>query len=246
MSFMKAKNDRQPLRKVEDTVYRIQQGDFGLREQLILDYKPFILKCASKYTSHFINESSDEFSIALIAFNESINAFRLVKGMNFLTFSEIVIRNRLIDNARKNKNNVYPMTSLENHDDEDHTEPYGFASEDPSFARVEIADEIRSFSKELLSYGIRFGDLVRHSPKHRDTRLRMVSLARVIYGNKPILEKLKKTRSIPIKEVLELTSVCRGTVEQNRKYIIALVLILDSNLEVLKGYVDGVDKGGGN
>lgn len=248
MSFMSVKHEKQPAKKLEDTVRSIQQGDLGLREQFILDYKPFISKCTSKYVNHFINESSDEFSIALIAFNESINAFKIVRGMNFLSFSEIVIKNRLIDNARKNKNynNVYSMVSLEGRDEEDQPEPYDFPSEDPSFARIEIADEIRSFSQELNSYGICFGELVKHSPKHQDTRMRMISLARVIYGNRTLLDKMKKTKSIPIREVLELTSVCRGTIEQNRKYIIALVLILDSRLEVLRGYVDDTTKGGGH
>lgn len=246
MSFMGAKHERQPAGRVEETVRSIRQGDPGLRDQFILDYKPFILKCASKYANRFVNESSDEFSIALIAFNESINAFKIVRGMNFLSFSEIVIKNRLIDNARKNKshNNVYPMVSLESRNDEGEPEPYDVASEDPSFARIEIADEIKSFSRELMRYGIRFTELARNSPRHRDTRMRMISLAKVIYGNKPLLDKMKRNRSIPIKEVLELTSVCRGTIEQNRKYIIALVLILDSRLDDLKGYVGGTAEGG--
>lgn len=73
----------------------------------------------------------------------------------------------------------------------------------------------------------------------------MITLARVIYENKTLLEKLKRTKGIPIRELLEITKVYRGTIEQNRKYIIALVLILDSRLDMLKSYLDNTYKGGG-
>lgn len=250
LSFMNARRSKEPteLDSVEQTVRSIQQGNLALREQFILDYKPFILKCASKFTNNFVNsESSDEFSIALIAFNESINAYKLVKGMSFLAFSEIVIKNRLIDHARKNKNqkNILPFVSLEQRGDEGQIEPYDVASDDPSFQRLEVRDQIRSFSENLKEYGIQFTDLVKSSPKHQDSRKRLISLARVLYENSALLMKLKKTKTIPIRELLEMTSVYRGTIEQNRKYLIALVLILDSKLDVLKSYVDSTLRGGG-
>lgn len=250
LSFMNARKSKETAEpdSVEDKVYSIQQGNLSLREQFILDYKPFILKCATKFTNNFIGtENSDEFSIALIAFNESINAFKLVKGMSFLSFSELVIRNRLLDNARRNKNekNVLPFVSLETRSDEGKIEPYDIGTEDPSFSRLELIDQIKAFSKSLKEYGIQFNDLVKCSPKHQDSRNRMITLARVIYENKTLLDKLKRTRGIPIRELLEITKVYRGTIEQNRKYIIALVLILDSRLDMLKSYLDSTYRGGG-
>lgn len=233
------------LHNVEEMVQNIQQGDFALREQFIIEYKPFILKCVSKYTLSFHNaDSSDEYSIALIAFNEAINSYNRVKGMVFLGFAELVIRNRLNDNARKNRNqrNVVPFVSLEQTSQGE--ESFEISSEDPSFKRLEVREEITAFTIELNNYGITFSDLIRLSPKHKDTRKRLIYLASIIFNNDNLVSKLRRTKGIPIKELLELTPVCRGTIEQHRKYIIALVLILDSNLETLKSYIDHTAKGG--
>lgn len=237
-----------PGQSIEETVCRIQRGTLDLREHFILNFKPFIIKCVSKYTNHEAGiESSDEFSVALIAFNESISAFKMVKGMGFLAFSEIVIRNRLTDHLRKNSSqkNVIPFTSLETVNEEGKTEAYDVPCEDPGISRLDTLDEIQTFSLKLKEYGILFKDLVRCSPKHKDSRRRLISLARVIYSHPLLLSKMKKTKSLPINDLLEVTSVYRGTVEQNRKYIVALVLILDSRLDLLKSYIEGSSEGGG-
>lgn len=246
LSLMKTDKTSKPVKNVEDIVQNIQEGDIALREQFIIEYKPFILKCASKYSFQTQNiDKSDEFSIALIAFNEAINSYKSIKGMSFLGFSEIVIKNRLNDNARKNRNqrNVIPFTSLES-DDTDLDKQFEIPSEDTSFRSVEIRDEILSYTISLKEYGVSFNDLVRLSPKHQNTRIRLIELSKIIYGQPELLGKLKRTKSIPIRELLELTSICRGTIEQHRKYIIALVLILDSSLETLKGYITYSKKGG--
>lgn len=238
LSFLINKNNTEKPHEIEDTVDSIQQGDFALREKFILDYKPFILKCVSIYNHNLQSDySSDEFSIALIAFNEAINTYKIVKGMSFLNYARLVIRNRLNDNSRKNRNdrNVVSLDSL--HNDKENNSPFDIPSEDKSFMGLEVRDEIQSFIKGLKEYGISLRDLIRLSPKQIDTRKRMIKLAELIYNNKNLLSKMQRTKSIPIKELLELSPVCRGTIEQNRKYIIALVMVLDSSFETMRGYI---------
>ncbi len=238
LSFLRSKINTEKSHDIEDNVNSIQQGDFALREKFILEYKPYILKCVSMYNHNLQSDySSDEFSIALIAFNEAINTYKIVKGMSFLNYSQIVIRNRLNDNARKNRKDrhVVSLDSLRADDEENH--PYEIPSEDKSFQRLELRDEITSLILELKDYGICLRDLIRLSPKHTETRKRLIGLAELIYTNHYLISKLKRTKGIPIKELMELSPVCRGTIEQNRKYIIALVLILDSRLENMKSYV---------
>ncbi|NLO38840.1 MAG: RNA polymerase sigma-I factor [Ruminiclostridium sp.] len=238
LSFVRNKNIAEKPHKIEDTINSIQQGDFALREKLILEYKPFILKCVSMYNHSLENDySSDEFSIALIAFNEAINTYKIVKGMSFLNFSQIVIRNRLNDYARKKQKDkqVVSLESLRGDNEENH--PYDVPTEDKSFLGLEVRDEINALIQELKQYQISLGDLIHRSPKQVDTRKRMIHLARLIHDNSPLLSKLKRTKGIPIKELMELSPVCRKTIEQNRKYIIALVVILDSKFETMKGYI---------
>jgi len=72
------------------------------------------LKVTSNATGKYIDtRNSDEFSIALSAFNEAIDKFDIEKGYNFFLFSEQVIRRRLIDYSRSNKDDKeYPFSFL--------------------------------------------------------------------------------------------------------------------------------------
>ena len=60
---------------LEDTVLKIQQGDGVLHNELIEQYKPFVAKTVSGVCKRYIEETDDEFSIGLIAFNEAIEKY---------------------------------------------------------------------------------------------------------------------------------------------------------------------------
>jgi RNA polymerase sigma factor len=70
--------------------------DSSAREKLIKQQEYYILKCASKACHRYISKSDDEWSISLLAFSQAIDSYDLNKG-NFLGFTELVIKRRLID-----------------------------------------------------------------------------------------------------------------------------------------------------
>lgn len=60
----------------EQLVLRIQEGDLRMRNQFITDYQPYVAKVTSRFCKRYIDPArDDEFSIALVAFNEAINQF---------------------------------------------------------------------------------------------------------------------------------------------------------------------------
>ena len=61
-----------------------------------LTSQPFIKKCASSTCKHYVSESEDEWSIALIAFSEAVQSYDESKG-NFYSFASLVIKRRLMD-----------------------------------------------------------------------------------------------------------------------------------------------------
>lgn len=69
--------------------------DKKLKNELIGEYRNFILSSASKTLKRAITDSDDEFMTAMIAFNEAIDSYDQSKG-KFLSFASIIIRNRLI------------------------------------------------------------------------------------------------------------------------------------------------------
>lgn len=245
LKFSKKKNKQEKITDISEAVINIQHGNFSLREDFILQHKNFVLKCVSDYKNNpSILEDSDEYSIALIAFNEAINTFNMLRGMAFLNYASIVIRNRLNDHARKMKNES-KVVSLDQlaFDKTGRRTNFDIAYEDRSFHGLEVRDEINLLEKELGKYKIKLKDLLKLSPKEEPTRKKLISLANILYKEKDLLEKLRRTKLIPISEILELTTISRRTIERNRKYIIALVVVLDSKLETIKGYIIDMERG---
>ena len=93
-------NSEKTKQSLEEKVQLIQQGDMRLQNELIDSYKPFIAKTVSSVCKRYIDESDDEFSIGLIAFNEAIQKY-IEKGHSFISFSEILIQRRVIDFIRR-------------------------------------------------------------------------------------------------------------------------------------------------
>ena len=202
------------------------------KEAFILEHKQFILDCVTSFKKDpSLDYSSDEFSIGLIAFNEAISTFNVVKGKSFQNYARLVINNRLIDYARKQRgnSNIVPLELVEHKLTEE---------ESPGIRRIEIADEVNLLVKSLKKYKISMADLIKLSPREEPSRLRLIGIAKVIHKDTDLLGKLKQSKKLPINEILKLTEVSRSTLELNRKYIIALVLILDSQLETIKEYVN--------
>lgn len=240
-------DDRERTKKIIiEFLKRIKSGDDMARDEFILRFKPFILKLVYKATDKYVEpENSEEYSVALLAFNESINSYDEDKHPNFLVFSEQVINRRLIDYKRKNYKNsmVYPFSYFEN-DDIRLQRTLSDMDGTSGIERVEFTDEIRFFKSELASFNISFKDLLSCTPKHRDSRELLINIARTVADNEGLYQKLRKTKKLPTLDLLKFARVSRRTIERNKKYIIAVSLILRSNLEIFKEYAGCSEKKG--
>lgn len=247
--FNKSQRNSEPL---GDTIKKIKNGDDQLREKLINDYKPYIIKVISKTTGRYVDlENNEEFSIGLMAFNEAIDCFDANKYSGFLSFAQTVIKRRLIDYIRKNEKNskVYPLTYFYNDKNEienSFEEKYLIVDSSSQFSNIENKEEIALFIKKLNDFGIELKDLVKSVPKHMDSKRLSISIARVLVENKDLSEKLERKKNIPMVDLMKLVVVNHKTIERNRKFIISVYLILTSNLEVMQGYVENIEKGGKN
>ena len=97
----------------------------------------------------------------------------------------------------------------------------------------------------MASFDITLTDLVKISPKHYDARQRAYEVAKLIVGQKELLDYLWNKKALPLKQIEEQVDVSRKTLERQRKYIIALVLILgERNFEHLRSYINHLGKEG--
>lgn len=223
---------------------RAKGGDVQAREELLRQYTPFVLRVGSQVSGRYLQVGRDEeVSVGLLALNEAIDRFDTERGSSFISFAEMVMKRRLIDHYRRQKGQAeLPLSDLEGEDDEgnplatvEHREAIDrFQREQESEDRKA---EIIRYSKRLASFGIRFSELVDISPKHEDARQRAVEAARLVARNPVYSQHMLQKRELPLKQLEEQVGVSRKTLERQRKYIIAVALIMLEDFYFLRQYI---------
>lgn len=223
-----------------------QGGDRQAREDLLSAYTPLVLRVGSQVSGRYLAVGRDEeVSVGLMALNEAIDRFDPSKGASFISFAELVIKRRLLDHYRRQKENrEIPMSGLEAEDDEGRPlERVERLEAMEQHAREEEAaerrDEIARYARRLAEFGVKFSDLVAASPKHEDARQRAIEAARVVAGQPLLAQHLLTRRELPLKQLEEHVGVSRKTLERQRKYIIAVTLILLEDFYHLRRYIGG-------
>jgi RNA polymerase sigma factor len=244
LSFNRNKVDKTSSDEFISMLKRIKEGDSLLREDFLSKYTPFMLKITSKVLGKYIDiKNSDEYSIALSAFNEAIDCYDMTKNYNFLLFSEHVIKKRLIDYMRKNKRNKeFPFSYFD--DEGEMLEKYIVPEQNISFEDIELREELIEYKECLADYGITLVELISNAPKHSDSRRLCIRIAKILADDEELFRLLQKYRNIPRNELKKKAGVHSRTIGLHRKYIIALCLIFRSNLELSKSYLSFTEEGG--
>lgn len=232
--------------QLTELVVKAKEGDARVREQILQDYRPFYLRVASaSCRKYLVLGRDDEASIAMIAFNEAIDSYNVDGGASFLSFAEIVIKRRMVDFFRRQskKTDEIPMSSFERDESEDNVIQKIESKEAQAVLQIqeeteERREEIFRLDQLLSHYGVRFSDLVKISPKHQDARDRALQVARTLRGEPELLAYLTTKKSLPLKELEDRVEVSRKTLERQRKYIIALTLILIGDFYHLQEYLN--------
>lgn len=221
-------------------------GDKQAREDLIRTYTPLVLRVGSQVSGRYLTVGRDEeVSVGLIALNEAIDRYDPGRGASFISFAELVIKRRLVDYYRRQKGQLeIPLSELETEDDEGN--PLDTVERrkamDEHARQIEADDrkhEIVRYAKRLAEFGIRFSELVDVSPKHEDARQRALEAARIVAEQPLLAQHMLARRELPLKQLEELVGVSRKTLERQRKYIIAVVLILLEDFYHLRHYIAG-------
>lgn len=229
-------------------------GDAASREELISRYTPFVLRAASQTCGRFVKlGSDDEASVALMAFNEAIDCYEYGRGVAFLTFAEVVIKRRVVDYLRKcsRADREVPISALQEAGRSDRP-PLELGEDKALWAQAEEEVygrrlEIEEFRNQLGRFGIKLEELVDASPKHADARQRALEVAQLVAGREDLREHLFAKRELPVSVLAGSAGVSRKTIERQRKYIIALAIILSGDFPFLKEYLRPfLEKEGGN
>ena len=232
-------------------------------ENLIESHKPWMLSIASDVTHRYITDSDDEWSVALMAFSEAVQSYEAVKG-SFRAFASVVIRRRLLDHIRaqwRYKDEVHVLSGAF---DGDFGEGEG---EEPGAAELEAQARVAELSGEadakadaaaqaraeiaaaqelLKPYGFSFFDLAESSPHAEKTKAACAQAVKALLEDPRLLEAMRRSKSLPMKELEKASGVKRKVLDRHRRYIIAAAEILSGDYPVLAeylGYIRNVLKG---
>lgn len=227
------------------------QKDEAYCDLFIKRYMPFIKSETAKFLNRKVREDQDdELSIAMFAFYEAIKGYDENRG-SFIGLAKMVIKNRLIDYARKEQRHE-DVSSLD--------APMGSEGDttmldtlveerDQMGEKIEaqsVKEEIIHFSKLLAKYDLTLSEVADQCPK-QDRSLQACHEA-LAYAktNVKILDKVEKTGKLPITELARATGVSKKTLERHRKYMVAIILAYTNGFDAIRAHLSGIhpQKGG--
>ena len=224
-------------------------------EKLVRENKRWILTLASRTCGRFITESDDEWSIALMAFNEAVEGFDGEKG-SLRSIASVVIRRRLTDYMRSEGRHKAELTvrpaAFEGELEEDESGALELSVRQ-RVAEVSMADdsgakareEIAEMQEILSEYGFSFFDLAEASPKAEKTKRSCGTAIRTLVASVILMAAMRLRRLLPVKELSEKSGVVRKILDRHRKYIIASAEILDGDFPILASYLSYVKEENG-
>lgn len=230
---------------LEEKILLAQEGNDEIQNELIKKYQPFIARCVSDVCKRYIDpKHDDEFSIGLSGFNEAILHYSSDRGSSFFAFAKVVVSRKVIDYIRSVQR--VPITdSLDANFDEDTMEnPKEIIIAKKMYEEKEDAwhrrEEIKDFIQKLATYKLTLEELTKVAPKHKDARSSAVSVARILCNNEKMKEYVQTRKKLPIKQLLDHVDVSKKTLERNRKFIIAMFIVLTEDYVFLQDYLKGV------
>lgn len=217
-----------------------------------LDSQHFIQKCASATCKHFVTDSDDEWSIALIAFSEAVQSYDESKG-KFYSFASMVIKRRLMDyfdkQSRFRREVSTSPESFSGDLDYETASPYEISVSQAAseLARNDtistpVLDEVTALDQLLEAYGFPLFDIGGCSPKTWRTKKGCAAAVTAVLERPELLAKLRKTKSLPYTELMKTEHVTKKILERHRKYLIAAIEILAGDFPQLGEYVSAIKK----
>jgi len=221
--------ENEPVIKEQlETRLELAKTDRHAMNVLLHDYMPFIKKCVS--SAFFKGQSkTDNLTDAMLAFAHSVQTYNGERGA-FIQYAAAVIRNRLIDNARKELSVQKPLLSIFAKKDKKDTE-WETAVSLQVFDRTEEENnlrlEIEAVDGEFSQWGLSWNTLLKKCPKQERSRRLCQRIAEAVRNAPVLLADTLKSRQLPVTRLAEIFP--RKALEKYRQYIAALIILSQGN-----------------
>ncbi|MDR2793797.1 MAG: hypothetical protein LBB61_09065 [Treponema sp.] len=207
----------------------LAKTDKHVLNTLLHDYMPFIKKCVSAV--FFKSQSgADNLTDAMLAFAHSVQTYNPEHGA-FIQYAATVIRNRLIDNARKELAMQKHFFSPPAKTDEKDATYYAAAWESDISLQVfnqaeeerNLRLEIEAVNREFSQWGFSWATLLKKGPKQERSRRTCRHIAETVQESPELLADTLQNRRLPITRLTK--TFPRKALEKYRQYIAALIIL---------------------
>lgn len=215
---------------------KLAKFDKHALDSLLFDYMPFVKK--QVLAANLSLEFDDMLSIAMLTFSGCVTQYDTSKG-TFMAFAATSIKNRLIDEARREGRYTGKVLPLFNDDggivslvEDVSLQEYNIESQ-----RQTLADEIDALSAELLPFGITFRELPKICPKQDRSRTLCFELAKMLLANDKMKSQLFSDRKLAQAELAKQLDISAKTIEKHRRYIVTLAVLLSGDYPHMKAFL---------
>ncbi|NMD37074.1 MAG: RNA polymerase subunit sigma [Christensenellaceae bacterium] len=211
-------------------------------DRLIDKYLPFIKAETAKFTGVIPVEGRDDMlSIAMFAFHQAVRLYEKNKGA-FLSYAAKAIRNRLIDNSRKEQRHKGTVSLEEPVGGEDGITlleklDSGHDEINMRTQRVAAREEIIKFSNELSKYGLSLTDIADNCPKQERTLVACHKVLAYAKAHPELLNVLTEKKRLPMSQLASGSGVHFKTLERHRSYLVAILLAYTNGFEIIRGHL---------
>lgn len=214
----------------------IAKNDKYELNKLIEDYMPFIKKTVSE-THIFGIDYDDKLSIAMVVFMNCVKQYNTSKG-GFFAFASLCIKNRLIDELRKESKhmNVTPFFQEEKEVSSIEASASIF-NYDKEKERQSLVEEISLLKETLVDFGIDFASLEDISPKQKRSRILCMKMAQEICSDAKLKENFIKTKRVPQGELVRRLDISEKSIEKYRRFVVTLAVIIIGDFNGIKAFL---------
>jgi RNA polymerase sigma factor len=204
---------------------------------------PFIKKCTADV---FFKKQArqDNLTEAMLAFAHSVQTYDPNDG-TFIAYAGTVIRNRLIDAARKEIKIQKPLFSLSAAVDEKDIQweqDTARRSYDRAEEQKNLQSEINDINAEFAPWGFEWTKLAKNGPKQKRSRRTCHIIARKALENSSLVAGMLRTHQLPIKELSAITGFSEKILEKYRQYIAAIIMILEGDYPYIHSFLPHLDE----
>ena len=222
-------------------------------EHFLSDEQQHILRLTGRLLKRSLTVSDDEYSIALMAVSEAVKNYDRTRG-DFWSFASVVIKSRELDYYRHSASlndrempvapEIFSADSGHGMEEErDRALQHDINEKTAVYVDTALKDEIEDLKEKLAEYDISFFDLAGCSPKAKKSREACSQVLKAIFTPPPLMEEIIKSKSLPIKKIIERQKVSRKLIDRHRKYLMSAALIIDGDYPNIAEYIPFFQRG---